>query len=307
MIFAGKTKHKYLKLIIASAIFLILTIGAIISPFIMNAFYIILIIFLPFVLAYICYYLLIPYYRVEIKDDSFILHWVRHLGKFKIKVTIPLNEFVGCFDSGKNGQIIILATSGEYLIKNIEDVQNVIDELKPYYPENAKVNEYAESFNFDKLDQYEGIFYCQFLHVALSKLVKFVKLDDELFDLYLYIKFYNEFIKGRLLPFAVYNRAYLDRLIKFMNKIELNWIPVYIDNIFKAFPKCDENYLDNFYEMFINVDEFKEFNAQTIKNAKLVLKINEENDNLMINQLLKYCHSLDLKARLNKALEEINA
>ena len=301
MILVGKTKYKYVKLIIACLLFVVLTVGTIISPFITTLFYIILLMVLPFLLAYAIYYLLIPRFRIEVTSDAFILYWVFHNGKFHYKTKVLLHEFVGCFDGVKTKTMIIVTTNGEYLFKNIEDTIDVIEQLKPYYPENAKVKDYAEALDLTKLEQYEGIFYCQFIYIVLSKLVKHVALDDELFDLYLYIKFYNDFIKGRIIPFTIYNRNYLKRLIDFMHKIELSWIPVYVENIFKAFPNNDEAFLDNFQQMVENSEMFNEFNTQIIKNAKLVLKINEENGGLMIEQLLKYTKSIALLEKLSRA------
>lgn len=295
----AKSNLKYLKLILSSILFLFLVIGVIVSPYITTLFYVIFTIFIFFLVLYILKYLLMPKYRIEIKEDVIIFKWVKINKKFSFRIEIYPEELLNAFELSKT-TVQILTLKGEILLNEIIDVEKIVNELKEHIPDTANIYEYVINDGLAKINRFEKNYFCHYLYLYLNLHSIDTDYEDDVFDLFLALKFYNEFLKGKIEFFIISHKQYINRLKAFLNKLELGWIPTYLDNIFRIQPEFNDSFIDDLKAIFDDEQTFKTFNDTIVENASLILKTDQENDLLFCREIERYVKDNNLIEKLKK-------
>ena len=241
---------------------------------------------------------MIPINRIIINENDVILKWVKVNKVLIPKTTVPI-EGISFVRAENDHTLFIHVYDGNHVIvPEIKDAEKVSEALDEVLPESKNIGRYVDENDISKIDNFHANFYCHFLFLYLLKLVRFVELPDDVFDLYLFLKFFNDFSSGKVQFFIIFHYQYIERLRNFMNNLNLGWIPTYIDNILKVQPQFDENYMDNLKQIFSDEKAFRDFNNTIVENASLVIKADQEGDMLICREVERYTRENDLISKI---------
>ncbi len=290
----AKTRHKYLKLIISLILFLFLTIGVIFSGFITKLFYVIYFLFIPFLALYVLKYMFIPVNRIDVEDNNIIFKWAKVGKSISRRIEVPV-EAISLVTIDTEHILVVQAFDGvKIIMAELKDARIAMDQLNELLPDSKNISQYVEDNDLAKIDNFHSNFYCHFLFLYLLKMVRLYELPDEIFDVYLFLKFFNDFINGRVQFFIISHYQYIQRVKGFMNNLNLGWIPTYVDNILKVQPQFDENYIKNLKDIFNDEASFSDFNNIIIENASQIMKVDQDGNMLICQEIERYCRENDI-------------
>lgn len=234
---------------------------------------------------------------VDPKEKKVYINGGEKLLKSYKKYVLDFNKIISIsLEIGDYYEYILIKTTKEsYSIKRVKDKEKAVNVMNSlvFNPEegnkNAEISNLLWNDDISKLYDYEGQTFIMYLYVYLKDIVYYNELDDEILDIYIYLEFVNNLCRGNIFDFINVHRKYIDRLINFMDKLNIGWTKVNFQEMLQNFPNLkDDNYYQNIKNIFDNSDKYASFVEEITMINEKMLKEHFDNNVLLYNALEKY-------------------
>jgi len=248
--------------------------------------------------------------RIE-KKEVVIYGGMSYFHSFK-KIVLSYNDILNVdLDLEENYPYIkINTTKGVVKVKRVIQKEKTIAKINTlvlHEEENLIDMKKVLSTDINDVYNLEGVNFISLIDIYLTSRVFFFDASDEVLDVYVYIQFVRNLIAGNLFDFINEHLFYIDRLLKFMDKLDLGWSKVNFEDYLSILPSYkNEDYFKNVKIILTNESDSQRLVEELTKINEKLVSAHIDNDSLLYRKLEKYlkAHPIDFHVEVDAEFEK---